>query len=434
MLELEPVEPAPLVAAGQLAARPRSASATYQSRWRRPDEVGLAARLELLRGELADRVEQPEPRLAVGRLLDLDQALVDERHEAVDDVAAELRGRAADGLGRLEVAAAGEDGQAVEEPPPAVVEQVVAPGDRAAQRLLARRQVARAGRQQVELVLEPGEDRVGRQELDPGGGQLDGERHAVEAGADRGDRRGVLVGDREPRLDRDRPLDEQADGLVLAEGGEVHDAASSAGQAQPLERRSAGSGSGGAGRPGTGYSCSPETRSAARLVTITLRPGAARRRSATTGAASTTCSKLSRTSRTRSVAQPVRRATSATGPGAGLRDADGRGDPRRDEHRVADRLERRRRRRRPGSRRRRRAASCSDSRVLPVPPGPVSVRSRVVASSSAASASSASRPTNVVSWVGRLFGRASSVRSGGKSDGRPSAIDLDEAVRRAAGP
>ena len=69
-----------------------------------------------------------------------------------------------------------------------------------------------------------------------------------------------------------------------------------------------------------------------------------------------------------------------------------------------------------------RAASWSESRVLPVPPGPVSVRSRVRASSRAAASSSASRPTNVVSWVGRLLGRASSERSAGKSDGRPSAM------------
>ena len=40
----------------------------------------------------------------------------------------------------------------------------------------------------------------------------------------------------------------------------------------------------------------------------------------------------------------------------------------------------------------------------------------------AASSSSASRPTNVVSWVGRLFGRASSDRRAGKSAGSPSAL------------
>ena len=60
----------------------------------------------------------------------------------------------------VEVAAAGEDRQSIEQPPAALVEQVVAPGDRAAQRLLARGQVARAGGQDVELVLEADEDRV----------------------------------------------------------------------------------------------------------------------------------------------------------------------------------------------------------------------------------------------------------------------------------
>ena len=57
--------------------------------------------------------------------------------------------------------------------------------------------------------------------------------------------------------------------------------------------------SSGTGRPGTGYSCSPETRSGARLVAMTAMFGQARSRSATTGAPSITCSKLSRTNRTR---------------------------------------------------------------------------------------------------------------------------------------
>ena len=54
--------------------------------------------------------------------------------------------------------------------------------------------------------------------------------------------------------------------------------------------------SGGAGRPGTGYSCSPDTRSAMRVVTRHARFGQRRRRSATIEPAATTCSKLSRTS------------------------------------------------------------------------------------------------------------------------------------------
>ena len=108
--------------------------------------VGLAALGEMLGRVLADRLEQPEARLAGGRLLDPDQALVGEGHQAVGDVAADLRAGAADRLRRLEVEAPGEDRAPVEEPPGAVVEEVVAPGDGAAERLLARRQVAGARR------------------------------------------------------------------------------------------------------------------------------------------------------------------------------------------------------------------------------------------------------------------------------------------------
>ncbi len=65
-------------------------------------------------------------------------------------------------------------------------------------------------------------------------------------------------------------------------------------------------------------------------------------------------------------------------------------------------------------------ARASDSRVLPVPPGPVSVSSRV-RSSSATAPSTSARPTNVVSWGGRLLGVRSSVLSAGNEVSRPSA-------------
>ena len=117
----------------------------------------------------------------------------------------QLVGWPADGLRGGEVDAALEDGQAVEEQPVALVEQVVAPRDRAAQRLLALGQVTRAAERAGELVLEPGANGVGREELDPGGRQLDGQRHPVEPRRDGGDGRRVLVRDAEVRPDRGRP-------------------------------------------------------------------------------------------------------------------------------------------------------------------------------------------------------------------------------------
>src|SRR5712671_1624069 len=138
-----------------------------------PFDLGdLAACNELFASELANRVELAEPRLAID-LLDPNQALVDQRRESIEDVTADVRCRPADDLGDLEIAAADEDGQPGEQPALAFIEEVVAPGDCTTQGLLPLRQVARASRQHAQLVLESGEDRVRREELDPGGGELD---------------------------------------------------------------------------------------------------------------------------------------------------------------------------------------------------------------------------------------------------------------------
>ena len=144
--ELEPVEPAPLVVAGELRAprarrgrrtsrdggariasarrAPRAArrrtrgstraarSAARRRRSRRPGR-GSGRRAPSGRRRRRRRAPRPGPQTAS---------------------AASMSARA------------GEDRQPVEEPAAAVVEQVVAPGDRAAQRLLALRQVARRRR------------------------------------------------------------------------------------------------------------------------------------------------------------------------------------------------------------------------------------------------------------------------------------------------
>ena len=179
VLELQPIEPAPLVGPGQLGGSLRDERHVPVA-MAGADEVGLPVGLEPFRRVLPDRVQEPEAGLAAGGLLDLDQALVDECHQPVEDVAADLGRRTADRLGRREIAPGGEDRQPIEQPLPAVVEQVVAPGDRAAKRLLAFGQVARTGRQDIELVIEPDQDRVGAEQLDAGRRELDRERHPVE--------------------------------------------------------------------------------------------------------------------------------------------------------------------------------------------------------------------------------------------------------------
>ena len=68
----------------------------------------------------------------------------------------------------------------------------VAPVDRGAQCLLPLGSVARTGREHVEGMVEPLEQRLGGQEPQPGGGELERERQAVEAPADRRDGPGIL--------------------------------------------------------------------------------------------------------------------------------------------------------------------------------------------------------------------------------------------------
>ena len=155
------------------------------------DDVRLAPGREHLGGVLADRLEHREARLDVGRglVLEPDQALVLELADPVDDVATDLVGGAADRLGHRQVEPATEHGQPIEQPPRAVVEQVVAPGDRPAQGLLSLGQVARPGGQRRQVVVEAGQDLVGREQLDPRGGELDGQRHAVQPRGDPGDGR-----------------------------------------------------------------------------------------------------------------------------------------------------------------------------------------------------------------------------------------------------
>ena len=96
-------------------------------------------------------------------------------------------------------------------------EEVMAPIDGLAQRLVPRDgDPARAG-EQPEAIIEPRGNLLHRQGADPCSGELDRERDAVEPPADLGDRGGISFGDPEFRDGGDRALHEEANGLVLRE-------------------------------------------------------------------------------------------------------------------------------------------------------------------------------------------------------------------------
>ena len=123
-----------------------SARARNVAEWRRSISSRSPLSVEPLGGELADRVEHPEARLAVD-LLGPDEALVGEGHQAVEDVEPSSSAAGPQTASALSSSQPPTNTrQPGEQAPLACVEQVVAPGDRAAERLLALRQVARPGR------------------------------------------------------------------------------------------------------------------------------------------------------------------------------------------------------------------------------------------------------------------------------------------------
>ncbi len=133
-----------------------------------PPKLSFVARLrEPLRCKLSDRLEHP-----VALVRETEEALLDERLHGVEvGVRHLLRGR--------ERAAAGEHREAGEQPLLVPVEEVVAPLDRRAQRLLAGVCVATA-LQEIEAVREAIEDLRRRERLRAGSRELDGERQVVE--------------------------------------------------------------------------------------------------------------------------------------------------------------------------------------------------------------------------------------------------------------
>src|SRR6478672_4298790 len=175
-----------------------------------PTQVVFASRLaEPLDRELANCLEHPVALLAEPPGAAAEKALVEQGGERVEvGLAHELR--------RLERAAAAERAEAREQCLLVLVEQVVRPGDGRPERQVALLGVARS-LERVEAVGEPVEECLRREQLRPGGCELEREREAVELLAELYD--GVRRGDVGPNSLR--ALAEERHGLVAVEWREV---------------------------------------------------------------------------------------------------------------------------------------------------------------------------------------------------------------------
>ena len=115
---------------------------------------------------------------------------------------------------RLEREASGEHRQSPEDGALALGQELVAPVERGPERLLARQRGPVAAGEQREAVVEAGRDAECAERRHPCGGELDGERDAVQAPADGRDGRRHAVIWQEPRLRGVRPCHEQPDRIV----------------------------------------------------------------------------------------------------------------------------------------------------------------------------------------------------------------------------
>ena len=169
----------------------------------------LTTCVEALECVLTDRLEHAKARLV--RLVAAEQALVGQRGERDE-------ARVADGLGGLERAAAGEDGERRKQPLLFLVEQVEAPVQSGAEGPVSRGGVARSRGQQLEPALEALEHRLRRDQPGAGGSELDPQRETVECDADRRDDPRVRRGEAERGADRAGAGCEELDRLVPRKG------------------------------------------------------------------------------------------------------------------------------------------------------------------------------------------------------------------------
>lgn len=95
-----------------------------------------------------------------------------------------------------------------------VGQKVVRPRDGITHRLQACREIACTTDEHLQAIGEPGKQRGGREDFDPGGRKLDRQRQAIETAADLDDGGRVSFREREVRPHRPCPLDKERHGWV----------------------------------------------------------------------------------------------------------------------------------------------------------------------------------------------------------------------------
>ena len=199
------------------------------------DGIGVVGIDEAFLGVLADRLQHVVAGLGTGAVDD-DERLVDQARQHVEHI---VRGSVLardDELRGFEGAAAGEDREAREDEPLHRGEEVVRPVDRGAQRVVTLHATPAAG-EEPEALVNAARQLFDAEHAGAGSGELDRQGHAVQPAAEARDDRRPPVVQSERRVERNRPLDEEADRRVLVERRHGEEVLPGNAQALPARRQ-----------------------------------------------------------------------------------------------------------------------------------------------------------------------------------------------------
>ena len=400
--------------AGPARATPRPRGASARPARPRPGtrRRERAGRFLLRRGGqsfepvLAHRLQHAERGFRVLPLFPPEQALVDERRERARTSRPGPSASPATASAASRVQPAGEDGEAAEEAVRSGVEQVVAPGDRVAHRSQPGGLVARPAVEQRQAAVEAGQQGCRREDAGPG------RPPARSPGA------GRPTGGRSRPRSRRWPRSRRKSGRLLARAGRRGGPPRTA----PVRRRSRPI----ARRPAVpaaarGSRARPETRSAARLVTSSVKPRTGGQQLGDERRRGDHLLEVVEHQQQAPVAEECLRNRSSGRTPGDVRHAERLRHGRGDQGRVADRRERDKAVPSANSSANS-AATWIASRVLPTPPGPVRVSRRTSGrrSNSRMAASSRSRPTSGVRGSGGGVGACSRRTIGARGTSRCS--------------
>ena len=182
------------------------------SQWAAPTDRDLVAAefAKTFSRELADGLKQAIAQVGPG-LFGQHEALVRERTQQVGHLGRVNVAEAAHRFGRFDVEALGEHRKPSQQLPLGRGEQRIGPVHRRPKGLLAFDRGAASACEQPETLIQPVAELSQRQRAQPGRGELDGQRHAVQSSADRHDKRGSLRIEGQVDALRTRPVHKERD-------------------------------------------------------------------------------------------------------------------------------------------------------------------------------------------------------------------------------